>query len=286
MLEMKIAISYGDAHALTPVKLGEGLMGYAALHKEAVLVPDVSKDSRYINAVNDVRSELVIPLLLKDRCDRRLRPREPRARRVLEEARRAADAAGVAGRGGDRERTALRSRSEPTRCGSRRKCASRSACRWRCCRRSCPKKLKGVDVAWHFDPARELGGDIYEFLSPEPTHPGRRRRRRVRQGRAGGALQLVRRRSRARPHVPAAVHARARQPREPADVAQPHPPRASARGVLLHAVLRVVRSQADDGDVRELGPAVSGARVRIVSAADRAGGPAARVVRRLDRTTR
>ena len=32
-----------------------------------------------------------------------------------------------------------------------------------------PKKLKGVDVAWHFDPARELGGDIYEFLSPEPN---------------------------------------------------------------------------------------------------------------------
>ena len=32
-----------------------------------------------------------------------------------------------------------------------------------------PKKLKGIDVAWHFDPARELGGDIYEFLSPEPN---------------------------------------------------------------------------------------------------------------------
>ena len=39
LLEMKIAISYGDAHALAPVKLGEGLMGYAALHKEAVLGP-------------------------------------------------------------------------------------------------------------------------------------------------------------------------------------------------------------------------------------------------------
>jgi sigma-B regulation protein RsbU (phosphoserine phosphatase) len=24
-------------------------------------------------------------------------------------------------------------------------------------------------VAWHFDPARELGGDLYEFLSPEPN---------------------------------------------------------------------------------------------------------------------
>ena len=48
--------------------LGEGLVGYAALHREAVLVPDVSKDPRYIKVVDDVRSELAVPMLLKDRC--------------------------------------------------------------------------------------------------------------------------------------------------------------------------------------------------------------------------
>src|SRR5207342_1605351 len=48
--------------------LGEGLVGYAALHKEAVLAPDVSIDPRYIKVVEDVRSELVVPMLLKDRC--------------------------------------------------------------------------------------------------------------------------------------------------------------------------------------------------------------------------
>ena len=30
-----------------------------------------------------------------------------------------------------------------------------------------PKRLRGVDVAWHFVPARELGGDLCDFLSPE-----------------------------------------------------------------------------------------------------------------------
>ena len=30
-----------------------------------------------------------------------------------------------------------------------------------------PKRLKGADVAWHFDAAQEIGGDLYEFLSPE-----------------------------------------------------------------------------------------------------------------------
>ena len=66
-----------------------------------------------------------------------------------------------------------------------------------------PKRLRGVDVAWHFDPARELGGDLYDFLSPEPNTLVVVGRRRVGQGRAGGALQRVRRRAGARPHVPA-----------------------------------------------------------------------------------
>src|SRR5438046_9915983 len=33
-----------------------------------------------------------------------------------------------------------------------------------------PKRMKGVDVAARFAPARELGGDLYDFLAPEPNH--------------------------------------------------------------------------------------------------------------------
>ncbi len=32
-----------------------------------------------------------------------------------------------------------------------------------------PKRLRTVDVAWQFEPARELGGDLYDFLAPEPN---------------------------------------------------------------------------------------------------------------------
>ena len=32
-----------------------------------------------------------------------------------------------------------------------------------------PKRLKGIDVAARFAPARELGGDLYDFLAPEPN---------------------------------------------------------------------------------------------------------------------
>src|SRR5678809_810870 len=68
MLEMKLAVRYGEENAAKSIKLGEGLVGWAALHKEPLLVVDVSKDPRYINLVEDVRSELVIPMLIKDRC--------------------------------------------------------------------------------------------------------------------------------------------------------------------------------------------------------------------------
>ena len=52
-LEMKTAVRYGDQSAPTHVKMGEGLVGYAALHKEPVLgvgrvdrIPAISKSSR------------------------------------------------------------------------------------------------------------------------------------------------------------------------------------------------------------------------------------------------
>src|SRR5437016_1945311 len=67
-LDMKVAVRYGDKITVPRVKLGHGIVGYAALHKVAVNVPDVSVDPRYIKVVDDARSELVIPLMLQDRC--------------------------------------------------------------------------------------------------------------------------------------------------------------------------------------------------------------------------
>ncbi len=49
------------------IPLGVGLVGYAAQHGQAVLVPDVGKDPRYIMANPETRSELCIPLIYKDK---------------------------------------------------------------------------------------------------------------------------------------------------------------------------------------------------------------------------
>jgi sigma-B regulation protein RsbU (phosphoserine phosphatase) len=48
------------------LKLGEGLIGWVAQKGDAVLVPDVRKDSRYVNARKQTRSELVAPIISND----------------------------------------------------------------------------------------------------------------------------------------------------------------------------------------------------------------------------
>lgn len=49
------------------VKVGEGVTGTAAQRREAVLVGDVTSDPIYISAVPNVRSELAVPLIIKNR---------------------------------------------------------------------------------------------------------------------------------------------------------------------------------------------------------------------------
>jgi sigma-B regulation protein RsbU (phosphoserine phosphatase) len=49
------------------IKVGEGVTGLAAQRREAVLVGDVTTDPRYISAVPDVRSELAVPLIVKNK---------------------------------------------------------------------------------------------------------------------------------------------------------------------------------------------------------------------------
>jgi sigma-B regulation protein RsbU (phosphoserine phosphatase) len=56
-----------NVHLKHEVPLGRGLVGFAAQTKEAVLVPDVSKDPRYIQGNPETRSELAVPLIYKDK---------------------------------------------------------------------------------------------------------------------------------------------------------------------------------------------------------------------------
>ena len=49
------------------VKLGRGVSGSAALQRKSILIEDVTKIDNYINANSSVRSELAVPLIVKNR---------------------------------------------------------------------------------------------------------------------------------------------------------------------------------------------------------------------------
>ncbi len=165
-LEIKVAVKYGETVHIPRIGLGEGLVGYAALHREPVLVSDVSQDPRYIKVVEDVRSELAIPLMLKDRVlgviD--LESPEPDAfsKRDVEILTLLAGQAAVAIENANlyEELRANHERIEKeVRFAQRVQMALLPA--------GPPKRLKGVEVAAAFAPARELGGDFHDYLSPE-----------------------------------------------------------------------------------------------------------------------
>jgi phosphoserine phosphatase RsbU/P len=167
-LEMKVAVRYGDAETMLRVQLGVGLVGYAALHKEAVLVPDVSKDPRYIKVVDDARSELVIPLMLKDRCigvfDLESPELDAFTKNHVEILTLLASQAAVAIENARLYETIL---SNEVRLEKEIRFAQRVQAAL--LPTELPKRLKGVDVAARFAPARGLGGDLYDFLAPEPN---------------------------------------------------------------------------------------------------------------------
>lgn len=50
------------------IPLGQGITGTAAATGQAVRIGDTSKDPRYINAIDSVRSELAVPLMLQGKC--------------------------------------------------------------------------------------------------------------------------------------------------------------------------------------------------------------------------
>jgi sigma-B regulation protein RsbU (phosphoserine phosphatase) len=66
-LVLRKSVSYGTWKEKPRIKLGTGLCGHAALSKEPILAGDVTKDPRYINLIPETRSELVVPLIHKDK---------------------------------------------------------------------------------------------------------------------------------------------------------------------------------------------------------------------------
>lgn len=165
-LEMKVALKYGEQTTVPPVRLGEGLVGYAALHKETVVVPDVTRDSRYVKVLEDVRSELVIPLLVKDRCIGVFDIESPEldafSKSHVEVMTLLASQAAVSIENARLYETV---RANEERLEKELRFAQRVQAAL--LPQGLPRRVKGVEAAARFAPAHELGGDLYDFLLPD-----------------------------------------------------------------------------------------------------------------------
>ena len=131
-------------------------------------MPDVSTDPRYIKVVDDARSELVIPLLLKDRCIGVFDLESPELdafnKNHVEILTLLASQAAVAI---ENARLYETIRANEVRLEKEMRFAQRVQAAL--LPTELPKRMKGVDVAARFAPALELGGDLYDFLAPEPN---------------------------------------------------------------------------------------------------------------------
>src|SRR5438067_420350 len=145
------------------IPIGRGLVGHAAEHKHAVLVPDVSKDPRYIALNPETRSELAVPLIYKDTVIGVLDLEHTRRGFFTEDHKRTVTtlAAQVA--------IAIenaRLYEEIARQEKRleRDLALARELQFRLLPQTRPQ-LTNLDVAAKFVPARAIGGDLYDFVS-------------------------------------------------------------------------------------------------------------------------
>ena len=165
LLEGVFAMHYEDTiPARFRVPLGEGVTGTAAADRKPIRVPDVKLEPRYIHcdASHGVRSELVVPLLLQDKLigvlD--LESTVPQAFSPEHERMLTALSAFIA--------IALENSRmyEEARRNEQRLLAELDTAR-EIQRQLLPRgarEVPGLDIAASYVPARELGGDFYDFL--------------------------------------------------------------------------------------------------------------------------
>src|SRR5450755_1404095 len=170
-LQHRFSLRFNEnIHLKHEIPLGRGLVGAAAESKQAVLVPDVAKDSRYVEANPETRSELVVPLIYKDKVIGVLDLEHTRRGFFTDDHKRTVTtlAAQVA--------IAIenaRLYEEIARQEKRleRDLALARELQFRLLPQALPK-LPNLELAAKFLPARAIGGDLYDFVNYSQARMG------------------------------------------------------------------------------------------------------------------
>jgi sigma-B regulation protein RsbU (phosphoserine phosphatase) len=144
------------------IKVGRGLVGAAAELKQTILVPDVTKDPRYIEVNPETRSELCVPLLYKDivigvldlEHTRRNYFNEENTQTVVTLAAQVAIAI---------ENARLYERITREEQRLERDLAMAREVQMRLLPPCCPV-MESAEIAAKYSPAHAIGGDMYDFL--------------------------------------------------------------------------------------------------------------------------
>ena len=163
MLQHRFSLRFNEnIHLKHEIPLGRGLVGTAAQSKEAVLVPDVSKDPRYVEANPETKSEMAVPLIYKNKVVGVLDLEHTRRGFFTEEHKRtmttlAAQIAIAI------ENARLYEEIERQERRLERDLSLARELQGRLLPQTQPK-LAHLDVAAKFVPARTIGGDLYDFI--------------------------------------------------------------------------------------------------------------------------
>jgi sigma-B regulation protein RsbU (phosphoserine phosphatase) len=160
-LVLRKAVNFGPGREKSRLSVSEGLCGAAVRTREPVIVGDVQKDPRYFSLVPETRSELVVPLVHKDRVIGVFDLESPALNRFTEEHVKvlvplASQVAGAV----ENARLVAQLRKNDVRLSRELRIA-----------RDIQHALfpegspsgQGWEASAHFRPARELGGDLYDF---------------------------------------------------------------------------------------------------------------------------
>jgi sigma-B regulation protein RsbU (phosphoserine phosphatase) len=166
-LRHRFSIRYDQLVNIDNIPLGKGVTGAAAESREAVRVQDTSKDPRYIASHPGIRSEVAIPLIVRDRVVgvmdlendkvgfftdehvRTLTLLAPQIGNSLENARLY-------------QEVAVRERRMDT--------DLKSASELQALLLPGQVDIKGLDIGVGLRPAREISGDIYDFIEHSEDH--------------------------------------------------------------------------------------------------------------------
>lgn len=162
-LQHRFSLRFNEnVHVKHEIPLGRGLVGQAALTRQAILVPDVSKDPRYVEGNPETRSELTVPLIYKDKVIGVLDLEHTRRGFFTDEHRRtmttlAAQVAIAIENARLYEEIARQERR------LERDLALARELQMRLLPQSLPQ-LAHLELAAKFSPARAIGGDLYDFI--------------------------------------------------------------------------------------------------------------------------